>query len=115
MKIYRAIAGIIILLIITGGISAQKKLVIIGSSTSACVNVDPTQCYVSRLNAYYNQQLPSDTTIDNHLARGGTNCYIVFLPGMFHPTPPVTVNWPIKNINIIKGLSFNRIVILLNF
>ena len=55
---------------------AQKKLIIIGSSTSACYNlVDPTTCYVKRIEAYYNTQAPNDTTIDNGMSKVGYNCY----------------------------------------
>jgi len=115
MKIFGAIAGIITLLLITGGLSAQKKLVIIGSSTSACVNVDPTLCYVSRLNAYYNQQPPSDTTIDNHLARGGTNCYNGMPSWYVSPYPAASGYLPITDINITTALTLNPDVILVNY
>ncbi|MEP7278809.1 MAG: SGNH/GDSL hydrolase family protein [Bacteroidota bacterium] len=92
----------------------QKKLVIIGSSTSACFNVNSvTECYVGRLSSYYNQEPPFDTLIDNHLALGGSNCY----NGM-----PTSYTSPYDNPykrdearNITMALSLNPDVIIVNY
>ncbi|MEO5684135.1 MAG: T9SS type A sorting domain-containing protein [Chitinophagaceae bacterium] len=57
--------------------SSQKRLTIIGSSTSTCafgLN-SVTECYVYKLDQYYNQQAPLDTAVNNGLTLGGTNCY----------------------------------------
>ena len=86
---------------------AQKKLVIIGSSTAACTAVNPsTECYVGLLNSWYNQQAPFDTTINGNLALGGTNSYISPYTSPYTPDPAR---------NITMALAENPDVILVNY
>ena len=55
---------------------AQKKLTIVGSSTSYCVGpASIDSCYVSRLRAYFNKQAPNDTIVNNDLAVAGSALY----------------------------------------
>jgi len=57
---------VILLLVFAPNTYAQKKLAIVGSSTSACVGPsDPNNCYVARLKTYFNKVSPYDTIIDN--------------------------------------------------
>ncbi len=103
-----------LLLLTNVDLQAQKKLVIIGSSTSACTNVNSvTECYVGRLNSYYNQQAPLDTGIDNHLALGGTNCYNGMPSSYVSPySAPYTAD-PTRNIT--AALALNPDVIIVNY
>jgi len=111
---YLILSLVAFVLLGAGAVRAQKKLVIIGSSTSACFNVDPTtQCYVGRLDSYYNMQVPYDTAIDNHLALGGTNCYNG-MPSSY-TTSPYPSYQPITDRNITAALSLNPDVIIVNY
>jgi len=93
-----------------------RKLVIIGSGTSACIGLDPsTACYVGKVNSYYNKQAPFDTTIDNHLARGSTNCYNGMPSSYISPYGAGSIYAPIKDINITAALALNPDVILVNY
>ena len=93
-----------------------KKLVIIGSGTSACIGLDPaTACYVGKVSSYYNKQAPFDTTIDNHLATGSTNCYNGMPSSYVSPYPAGSGYTPIKSINITAALALNPDVILVNY
>jgi hypothetical protein len=106
----------VIVLLGTIAANAQKKLVIIGSSTSTCafgLN-SPAECYVTKLSNYYNQQVPNDTTIDNHLARGGTNCYNG-MPSSYTPPYPDVAYQPITDSNITAALALNPDVIIVNY
>jgi hypothetical protein len=96
--------------------NAQKKLVIIGSSTSACTG--PTgfsTCYVGRLNTFYNQQNPFDTLIIQK-AVGGTNIYNA-MPGTYMPPADRAAQGyvPDSRVNITTALNENPDVILVNF
>ena len=103
-----------ILLFTVTGLRAQKKLVIIGSSTSACFNVNSvTECYVGLLDTHYNTQAPNDTTIDNHLTLGGTNCYNG-MPSSY-TSPYSSPYQPDATRNITMALSLNPDVILVNY
>ena len=93
---------------------AQKKLVIIGSSTAACTSVNSvTECYVGRLESYYNQQAPLDTSIDNHLALGGTNCYNGMPSSYTSPYAAPYTPDPVRNITM--ALTLNPDVIIVNY
>ena len=90
----------------------QKKLVIIGSSTSACYNLPYNDCYVGKLNLFFNQASPFDTIIDNHLALGGSTCF-AGMPSS--STSPYDAYQPDTARNITKALTLNPDVILVNF
>jgi len=93
---------------------AQKKLVIIGSSTSACYGVDlETECYVGLLKSYYNQSLPNDTVIVN-LAAAGTNVY-QGMPTSYTTSPYGPPYVPAPGNNITAALSNNPNVIIVNY
>jgi hypothetical protein len=97
--------------------NAQKKLVIIGSSTSACTGPSGyNTCYVGRLNAFYNQQ-PSDAdTMVIQRAVGGTNIYNA-MPGSYMPPADRAAQGyiPDSRVNITTALNENPDVILVNF
>jgi hypothetical protein len=94
---------------------AQAKLAVVGSSTSACTGpVDVNNCYIFRLRTYYNQQAPSDTTIDNGYAVGGYNCYRGMPTGYTPPHPEATFQ-PDPGHNITAALASNPNVILVNY
>jgi hypothetical protein len=97
--------------------NAQKKLVIIGSSTSACAGSSNfNNCYVGRLNAFYNQQNPFDTLIIQK-AVGGTNVYNG-MPGSYIPPPDRVLQGgynPDSRVNITTALNENPDVVLVNF
>lgn len=97
-------------------VKAQKKLVIIGSSTSTCafgLN-SVTECYVYKLGRYYDQQAPQDTIVDNSLTLGGTNCYNG-MPSSYTPPYPDAAYQPNPARNITAALASNPDVILVNY
>lgn len=90
---------------------AQKKLLILGSSTSACYGSDSyDNCYVGRLQKHY-QNLGTPITIDSR-AVGGYNCYIGMPTGY---TPPPGRDAPRPYFNISSGLEGNPDVVLINY
>lgn len=112
----RIIFAFIALLVIIHSANAQKKLVIIGSSTSACTGPSGfSTCYVGRLQAFYNQQNPFDTLIVQK-AVGGTNVYNA-MPGTYMPPPDRAAQGylPDSRVNITAALNENPDVILVNF
>jgi hypothetical protein len=103
-----------VLLCITTGLLAQKKLVIIGSSTAACTNVNSvTECYVGLLNSWYNQQAPFDTVINGNLALGGTNCYNGMPTSYISPYTSPYMPDPARNIT--AALAEHPDVVLVNY
>ncbi len=91
---------------------AQRKLLILGSSTSTCFfgpsSVD--SCYVTRLQKYY-QSIGLPITVDNR-AVAGDNIY----SGMpLNYTPPPARNSPRPYNNITEGLAGNPDVVLINY
>lgn len=97
---------------------AQKKLVIIGSSTSACFGFGDLfhpSCYVGRLVNFYNQQPPTDTSISN-LARSGSNVYNGMPTGYVYPgADPGNSFVPDPSRNITAALAENPNVIIVNY
>jgi len=93
-------------------VHAQKKLLILGSSTSTCFfgpsSVD--SCYVTRLQKYY-QSLGLQVTLDNR-AVAGDNIYSA-MP--LNYTPPLGRNNPRPYNNITEGLAGNPDIVLINF
>ena len=114
MRIFYAL----VLLLLTVCAEAQtKKLVIIGSSTSACTGPSSfSKCYVALLDAYYNG-INNPVNVDIvQLAIGGYNVYRG-MPSSYTPPPlpgPYTYT-PDPNVNITKALSLNPDVILVNY
>ena len=89
---------------------AQKKLLILGSSTPACYNIAFDDCYTGRLLHYY-QQTGSPIILDNR-AVAGDNCY----HGMpINYIPPAGRNAPRPYNNISDGLLSNPDVVLVNY
>lgn len=94
---------------------AQKKLAIVGSSTSACTG--PTvfdSCYVGRLQTFYNQAEPLDTLIDNSFARGGNTVYSG-MPSSFVSPYSDALLQPDPAHNITAAIASKPDVILVNF
>ncbi len=90
---------------------AQKKLLILGSSTSACFGPDSyDNCYVGRLQKHYQNQ-GTPISIDNR-AVGGYNCYIG-MPAGYNPPPGRNAPHPYNNIS--SGLEGNPDVVLINY
>lgn len=93
---------------------AQKKIYIIGSSTSACIGPENiNDCYVSRLSAYYNRVAPLDTIVTS-IAVSGQNCYAAMPTGYISPYPDASFQ-PNPSANITYALAQNPDVILVNF
>ncbi len=91
---------------------AQRKLLILGSSTSTCFfgpsSID--SCYITRLQKYY-QSIGFPITLDNR-AVAGDNIY----QGMpLNYTPPPGRNSPRPYNNITEGLAGNPDVVLINY
>ncbi|MBE7173715.1 MAG: T9SS type A sorting domain-containing protein [Williamsia sp.] len=91
-------------------VHAQKKLLILGSSTPACYGLSTDSCYVGRLQRYY-QQKGTPIVIDNR-AVSGDNCYHG-MPTSY--TPPAGRNAPRPYNNITEGLQGNPDVVLVNY
>jgi lysophospholipase L1-like esterase len=93
---------------------AQKKMVILGSSTSACYNVDVnTSCYVGRLRTFYG--VPA-SAIDNQLAASGFTVYRAMPTGYVSPyQDPNLQTDPGHNITAAVNMVPKPTVILVNF
>jgi len=115
MKYLSALLPGILFFCAINSVSAQKKLAIVGSSTSACTGPSIIDsCYVGRLRAYFNKQVPDDTTIDNGFASGGYNCYRGMPTGYVPPHPEANFQPdPIRNIT--AAIASNPNVILVNY
>ncbi len=94
--------------------AAQKKLVIIGSSTSACWDVTRSTCYVGMIEAYYNQQAPFDTVINNDLAVGGYTCY-KGMPSSYVSPYSDPAYQPDPGHNISAAIAAHPDVIIVNY
>ena len=100
---------VLLLLLATASFSQNRKLVIIGSSTSACTGPSSfANCYVAKLDAYYDAQQPTDVV---QLAVGGYNVYHG-MPSWFVPPPGYTVD---HSRNITAALALNPDVVLVNY
>ena len=89
----------------------QKKLVVLGSSTSACWGPStPANCYVNRLASYYNTPSPT-ISIDNR-AVAGFNVYRS-MPRGFKPPAGRDTSFPYYSIT--DALAANPDVILVNY
>lgn len=107
----------LVLLLFAFCINAQnKKLVIIGSSTSACTAVSFSDCYVARLDAYYNGVNHPVNVDIVQLAVGGHNVYRGMPSSYTPPALPGTHTYtPDPNNNITKALTLDPDVILVNY
>jgi len=115
MRYLAAFLLAIVLLTAVNTASAQRDLAIVGSSTSACYGATVTDsCYVGRLRSFYNQQAPSDTTIDNGFAVGSYNCYRGMPTGYVPPYAAANFQ-PDPGHNITAAIASNPNVILVNY
>ena len=106
---------VILLLVFAPNTYAQKKLAIVGSSTSACVGPsDPNNCYVARLKTYFNKVSPYDTIIDNSYAVAGYNCYRG-MPSYYIPPYSWANLQPDTLHNITAALASHPDVVLVNY
>jgi hypothetical protein len=98
-------------LLLAIGASAQNKLAILGSSTSACTGPSSfANCYVAKLDAYY-EGLGQPTDIFQ-LAVGGYTVYKGMPSSFVGPSPNLQ---PDPNNNITRALSLNPNVVLVNY
>jgi hypothetical protein len=107
MKFFYALAYLLLAI----GASAQHKLAILGSSTSACTGPSSfANCYVAKLDAYYDG-LGQPTDIFQ-LAVGGYTVYKGMPSSFVGPSPNLQ---PDPNNNITKAISLNPNVVLVNY
>lgn len=96
--------------------NAQKKILILGSSTAAGNAANPIDSsWANRLQFLYNKNTSDgiDTTILN-LALPGFVTYKAMHTGF--PTPPNRLTWPVDpDRNITKALSYSPDVIIISF
>jgi len=112
---YLLLAFITLMLLHAGAARAQKTLYIIGSSTSACYGPSvPESCYVSRLQRFYDQSGPQDTTVDRTLAVGGYSVYRGMPTGYVPPYSDPALQ-PDPGHNITAAIAANPSVILVNY
>jgi hypothetical protein len=91
--------------------NAQKKLLILGSSTSACMGPStPANCFVNRLKAWYNRN--STTLVIDNRAVGGYSVYKSMPKGTVPPAGRDTVQ---PYFNITDGLASNPDFVLINY
>ena len=96
-------------------VSAQKKLAIVGSSTSACMGATVLDsCYVGRLRAFYNKQAPNDTLINNDFSMGGNAVYRG-MPSSYIPPYTNPFLQPDSFHNITAALAIHPDVVLINY
>lgn len=88
---------------------AQKKISIIGSSTSACYNVTGDSCYVGRLQNFYGSAAQF-----SNLAVSGSNVYRG-MPSSYTPPSNRSAETPDTNNNITAALKNNPDVVLVNY
>src|SRR5688572_13864302 len=101
----------VILWVLSVSSYAQTKILILGSSTSACwALANPADCYVQRLANHY-ASTSTPITIDNR-AVGGWNVY-QSMPETY--TPPPGRSAPADFHNITDGLAANPDVVLVNY
>jgi hypothetical protein len=94
---------------------AQKRLAIIGSSTSACFNASVfDSCYVGRLYNYYNMQEPKDTSVDNGFAVPGYSCLRGMPTSFVSPYPDPNLQ-PDPTKNITAALATHPDVVIANY
>ncbi len=92
---------------------AQKKLAILGSSTSACTGPSTIDsCYVTRVQKHY-QAIGTQLSITN-LAVGGASVYRG-MPSSYSPPPERSNETPDQFHNITAALATNPDVILVNY
>lgn len=115
MKYFFALSMAILLFAAGNKLHAQKKLAIVGSSTSACLG--PTvadSCYVGRLRAFFNKQLPADTIINNDFAVAGYSIYKGMPSSYVSPYSDPNLQ-PDPGHNITAALATHPDVVLINY
>ena len=113
MKYLHTLALIIAFFLIVCPANSQKRLAIIGSSTSACYGASVyDSCYVGRLHKRYNQQETFYATIDNAYAVPGY-CCLKGMPSSY--VSPYANLQPDPEHNITKALSVHPDVVLVNY
>ena len=92
--------------------SAQKKLVIMGSSTAAGAGASPGNSWAAKIEAFYRQNMADglDTIVIN-LALGGYTTYLEMPTGFI---PPPNRPFPDPNANVTKALSYSPDVVIIN-
>lgn len=106
---------VILFVVFTQASHAQKKLAIVGSSTSACVGpTDANNCYVARLRTYFNKESPYDTSVDNGYAVSGYNCYRG-MPSTYIPPYSWANLQPDPLHDITAAIASHPDVILVNY
>lgn len=96
-------------------VNAQKKLAIVGSSTSACFGASSfDSCYVGRLSVLYNQTPPWDTIVDNGFSKGGNTCFSGMPSSYVSPYADALLQ-PDRTHNITAAIASKPTVILVNF
>lgn len=102
-------------LLVVSPAGAQKKLAIVGSSTSACFGPGSfDSCYVGRLSAFYNQTPPLDTFVDNGFSKGGNTCFSGMPSSYVSPYSDALLQ-PDPLHNITAAIASKPSVILVNF
>jgi hypothetical protein len=113
----RSISTLILLLFALFAAAQTRKLVILGSSTSACTGPSSfANCYVAKLDAYYNG-INHPVNVDIvQLAVGGYNPYRGMPSSYTPPALPGPYNYtPDPNNNITRALQLGADVILVNY
>src|SRR5918993_2184274 len=88
---------------------AQNKILVLGSSTSACVGPsNAADCYINRLISHHASSSP--IVVDNR-AVSGWNVYQSMPEGY---TPPPGRSTPVDYFNITDGLAANPNTVLIN-
>jgi lysophospholipase L1-like esterase len=96
--------------------NAQKKIVVLGSSTAAGAGASQDSAWTARLQAHYRKNTSDgvDTTIEN-LAVFGFVTYQVMPNNFVTPVVPDRTPWPVNvEKNVTKALSFQPDIIIIN-
>ncbi len=88
----------------------NKRIVVMGSSTSAGYGVPPDSSWVRRMSAYFKNLGLVDTVFN--IAQSSTNCY-TGMPSNY--VPPPGRDHPNPNLNISKAISYNPGIIIVNY
>jgi hypothetical protein len=115
MKYLPTVLLVSIFMIAANIAGAQKRLAIIGSSTSACFNISPfDSCYVGRLYDYFNKNRNNDTAVDNGYAVPGYSCYRGMPTSFVSPYPDPNLQ-PDPAKNITAAIASHPDVIIANY
>lgn len=99
------------LCILTSRVDAQKKVVIMGSSTAAGYDASsPDSTWAGRTTQFFNVNAPTDTPFYN-ISVAGYDTYTE-MPSNFIPPPGRP--WPDPDHNVTKALSYNPDIVIIN-